>query len=325
MGKTVKISTIKKELSNRDGVQTMQHGLASKGLTRTPGTGVFKFPYKITGNKYQTGLDENADYIKRIADPTEREAEKERVIKWRQEIAEELGIDEKDLAPTSKFWNYTLYRDGIDEMHVTPVKLMDGDNYYNLDNIKEKIAFAWLRVHPTIASSFQAYERGDFGPDVLFYVADDEIDNTVMFKKKQLVNKAIAEWDDMVPSKRRKIARLMGLPVSEDSKDEIVYNLVDNVIKTSEIKTGEFKGTNPVTLFNRFSHMKENLLETNDLVEQAIAHNIYRVKQGSKLYEGEYKVADNKADWVEFLIDDDNQEDLIALKDKLKMKKLASV
>ncbi len=216
-----------------------------------------------------------------------------------------------------------MYKEGIDESHVTPVKLMDGDNYFNLDNVREKIAFAWLRVHPTIASSYQAYERGDYGPDVQFYVVDEQIDNEVKFKKKQIVNKAIAEWDGMIPSKRRKIARLMGIPVTEDSKDEVVYNVIDEMLKTSEIKTGEFKGTNPITLFNRFAHMKENLLEINDLVDQAIHYNIYRTKQGGKIFDGEYKLAEDKKELVEFLLDDDNQEDLIALKDKIKLKMLA--
>ena len=324
MAKTVKISTIKKDLPS-NGVQTMQHGLASKGLTRTPGTGVFKFPFLGINGKYFTGLDEKAEYIQRIIDPLEREAEIEKIRKWKTEIAEDLNIPESELNPTSKFWKYTLYREGIDELHATPVKLLDGDNFFNLDNVREKLAFAWLRVHPTIASSYQAYERGEFGPDVQFYVADDEIDNTVLYKKKQLINKAVGEWDDMVPSKRRKIARMMGLPVSEDTKDEVVYNLVDNVLKTSEIKIGEFKGTNPIQLFNRFAHMKENLLEINDLVEQAITHNIYRTKEGGKIYEGEYKFANSKSEAVEYLVDEDHQEDLIALKDKLKMKKLAAV
>jgi len=323
MGKVVKISTIKKEVNLKDGLQTMQTGLLSKGLTRTPGTGVFKFPYKVSGNRYQTGLDENADYIKRIIDEDERASEIKKVTTWRKEIAEELGLTESDLSPTSKFWNYTLYKEGLDENHVTPVKLLDGDNFFNLENVREKIAFAWLRVHPTVASSFQAYERGEYGPDVQFYVADDERDNEVKFKKKQTINKAISEWIDFTPSKRRKIARMMGLPVTEDSKDEIVYNLVDDVLKTSEIKVGEYKGTNPVTLFNRFAHMKENLLELNDLVEQAIHYNVYRAKNGGKLYEGEFKVSDSKSELVEFLMDEDNQSDLIALKDKLKLKQLS--
>lgn len=324
MGKIVKISPIRKSIANA-AVQTMETGLITRGMTRIPGTGVFKFPYKEASGKYRTGLDETASYIQRIKDDVERQAEIDRIKKWRKEIADGLGIPEGDLAPTSKFWNYTLYRDGFDEMHATPVKLMDQDNFFDLNVIRQLLSFAWLRVHPTIASSMQAYERGEYGSDCQWYVADDEIDNAVIFKKKQLINKAVAELDSMSPSKRKKVARLMGLPIGEETKEEMVYNLIDSTIKDTEVRNGEHKGTNPINLFNRFAHMKENLLEINDLVEQAINHSVYRMKQGGKLFEGEMKVADNKSEWVQHLVDEDNQEDLIALREKVKSKKLAAV
>ena len=50
----------------------MDGGLSQKGLTRVPGTGVFKFPYKEMDGKYRTGLDPDAAYIKRIQDKTEK-------------------------------------------------------------------------------------------------------------------------------------------------------------------------------------------------------------------------------------------------------------
>lgn len=324
MGKIVKISPIRKSPVNTQ-VQTMETGLLNKGLTRIPGTGVFKFPYKEASGKYRTGLDENAAYIQRIKDDVERQAEIDRIKKWKKEIAEGLGIPESELSPSSKFWNYTLYREGLDEFHATPVKLQDQDNFFDLSVTRQLLAFAWLRVHPTIASSMQAYERGEYGSDCQWYVADDEIDNAVIFKKKQIINKAVSELDNMSPTKRKKVARLMGLPIGDETKEEMVYNMIDSVIKDTEVRNGEYKGTNPIQLFNRFAHMQENLLEINDLVEQAITHSIYRMKQGGKLYEGEMKVADNKVEWVQFLIDEDNQEDLIALRDKVKSKKLASV
>jgi hypothetical protein len=323
MGKLVKISPIKKSAANST-VQTMETGLLSKGMTRIPGTGVFKFPYKEISGKYRTGLDENAAYIQRIQDDVERKAEIDRILGWKKQLAEAFGITEDQLNPTSKFWNYTLYREGVDELHATPVKLLDQDNAFDLSIPRQLLAFAWLRVHPTIASSMQAYERGEYGPDVQWYVADDELDNSVLFKKKQVINKAIAELDSMTPTKMRKVARLMGLPISEDTKEEVVYNLLDTVIKDTEIKTGEHKGTNPIKLFNRFAHMQENILETSDLVEQAITHSVYRLQQGGKLYEGGMKIANSKSEWIEYLLNEDNQEDFIALRDKVKAKKLAA-
>ena len=91
MGKLGKISTIKKDYNN-SGLQTMQGGLAQKGLTRVPGTGVFKYPYKEIDGKYRTGLDPNAAYIRRISDPLEREMEIERVTKLKERLEADLVI-----------------------------------------------------------------------------------------------------------------------------------------------------------------------------------------------------------------------------------------
>ena len=322
MGKTGKISTIKREYNNSQ-IQTMDSGLAQKGMTRIPGTGVFRYPYKELDGKYRTGLDPDAAYIRRIKDDTERELEIERVTTLKAKLENEIG--DIDLGPRSKFWNYGLSLSPDDQTHVQAVKLMDGDNYFDLSNAFQEIAFSWLRVHPTIASSYQAWERGEYPADTQFYVVDDEIENAVIFKKKQLINKAIVKFDSMTPDKKRKVARLLGLPVSEDSKEEVVYNLVDNVLKQTEFKNGKYSGLNPVEVFNRFADMKESLLHIKDLVKQAVAHSIYRIKPNGKVYEGEFEIAKDEEDLIKFLTDDDNQDDLLTLEGKLKTKKLASV
>ena len=322
MGKTGKISTIKKEY-NSSQLQTMDSGLAQKGMTRIPGTGVFKYPYKELDGKYRTGLDPDAAYIRRIKDDTERELEVERVTALRKKLENEIG--DIDLGPRSKFWNYGLSLSPDDQTHVQAVKLMDGDNYFDLSNAFQEIAFSWLRVHPTIASSYQAWERGEYPADTQFYVVDDEIENAVIFKKKQLINKAIVRFDSMTPEKKKKVARLLGLPVTEETKEEVVYNLVDNVLKQTEFKNGKYSGLNPVEVFNRFAEMKEALLHIKDLVKQAIAHSVYRIKPNGKVYEGEFEIAKDEEDLVKFLADDDNQDELLILEGKLKTKKLAAI
>ncbi len=128
MGKIGKISTLKKDYNNSQ-LQTMQGGLAQKGLTRIPGTGVFKYPYKELDGQYRTGLDPNAAYIRRISDSTERELEIERVTALREKLQYALGG--VDLGPRSSFWNYGLSTSTNDSMHVQPVKLIDGDNYFD--------------------------------------------------------------------------------------------------------------------------------------------------------------------------------------------------
>jgi hypothetical protein len=301
----------------------MDSGLSQKGMTRIPGTGVFKYPYKELDGKYRTGLDPDATYIKRIQDPLEKELEIERVTALRTKLENELG--DIDLGPRSKFWNYGLSTSTDDQTHVQPVKLLDGDNFFDLSVPFQEIAFSWLRVHPTIASSYQAWERGDYPADTQFYIVDDEIENAVIFKKKQLINKAIVKFDSMTPEKKRKVARLLGLPVTEDTKEEVVYNQVDNVLKQTEFKNGKYSGLNPVEVFNRFADMKEDLLHIQDLVKQAIAHSVYRVKPNGKVYEGEFEIAKDEQDLIKFLVDDDNQDELLILEGKLKTKKLASI
>lgn len=321
MGSVGKISTIKRDYNSNSAIQTMDSNLAQKGMTRVPGTGVFKYPYKEIDGRYRTGLDPDAAYIKRIADPTEREIEMERVSKLRLKLEAQLG--EVDLGPRSKFWNYGLSLSSDDQTHIQPVKLIDGDNLFDLSIPYRELAFAWLRVHPTIASSYQAWERGEFPADTQFYVVDEDIESTVTFKKKQTINKAIAKFDSMTPDKQKKIARMLGLPVTDDTKPEFVYNQVDTIMKQTEFKTGAFKGLNPVEVFNRFADMKENLLQIKDLVKQAIQHSIYRVKPNGHIYEGELEVATDEEELVKHLVDDDHQDELITLEQKLKTKKIA--
>jgi len=322
MGKLGKISTIKKEY-NSSQLQTLQSGLSKQGMTRIPGTGVFKYPYKELDGKYRTGLDPEAGYIKRIQDPLEKELEIERVTALKDKLQNALG--DIDLGPRSKFWNYGLSTGTQDNLHVKAVKLLDGDNLYDLGVPIQELSFAWLRVHPTIASSYQAWERGDFPADTQFYVVNDEIESQIVYKKKQQINKAIIKFDGMSMEKKRKVARLLGLPVTNESKEEVVYNLVDNMLKQSEVKSGTFKGLNPVEVFSRFADMKDNLLHIKDLVKQAIQHSIYRVKPSGKIYEGDYEVAMDEDELVKYLVDEDHQDDLIVLEKKLKSKKLAAV
>lgn len=322
MGKRIgKISTIKKEFSTA-GMQTMQSSLSQHGLTRVPGTGVFKYPYKELDGKYRTGLDPDASYIRRIQDPVEREIEVKRVTDTLNRLTDALGID---LGPRSPFWNSSLSTSSEDQLHVQPFKLMDGDNYFDLNSSLQELTFSWLRVHPTIASSYQAWERGEYPADTQFYVADDEIENTVLYKKKQLINKAIIKFDSMTPDKKKKVARLMGLPVSDSSTEEFVYNQVDNLLKQTEFQAGKYKGMSTLDIFNRIADMKENLLHVKDLVKQAISHSIYREKPNGRVTEGDAEIATDEDELVKYLMDDDHQDELLILEQKLKSKKIAAI
>lgn len=321
MKKIGKISAVKREYNSTQ-LKTMQSELANRGYTRMPGTGVFKYPYREFDGRYRTGLDPDAAYIQRIQDPLQKELEIKRVTDLKNRLTKLLQLD---LSPTSKFWNHALASSNDDTTHAQPVKLLDGENVYDLSIPWQELTFAWLRVHPTIASSYEAWKAGRFPADTQFYVADEEIETALAYKKKTLINKAIAKFDGMTPSKRRKIARVMGLPVTEDSKEESVYNQVDTLLKETEFKTGKYKGKSPVKVFTDFADMEENLLHVKDLVKQAITHSIYRVKANGKVYQGEAEIAKDEDELVKYLIDENNQSDVLTLEQDLKGKKMAMI
>lgn len=321
MAKFGLISSIKKPVSAQ--IQTMENSLLQKGYTRMLGTAVYKYPYKELDNRYRTGLDPEAAYIKRMQDGSvEKDLEIKRVTELRAKLEKILQVD---LSPNSKFWNYKLSQGTDDLTHVQPVKLIDGDNYFDYSNPWRELEFAWLRVHPTIASSYEAWQRGEFPAETQWYVVDHEIETKLAFDRKQLINKAIGKFETMTPSKRRKVARQLGLPITDDTVDEQVYNQIDSAIKQTEFTSGKHKGLNPVKVFLKYAEMAEELLQVKDLVKQAIDHSIYRFKSGGKLYEGEFEVADSEDSLVKLLMDDEHQEDLIALEKKLKSKKLQLV
>lgn len=322
MGKIGKISAIAREYRNSS-LQTMESELNKKGMTRIPGTGVFKFPYKELSGMYRTGMDPDAAYIKRIQDKLEQELELKRVTELREKLESAFGGI--DLGPRSSFWNYALSQSTDDMTHVQPVKLHDGDNYFDLSVAFQELTFAWLRVHPTIASSMQAWQNGSYPAETQFYVHDSEIENAVVYKKKQLINKAVVKLDAMTPSKRIKVARLLGLPVTENTKEEFVYNAIDDVLKQSEFKDGKNKGLDPVRVFNSVADMNDGLMHIKDLVKQALAHSIYREQKSGRIYEGEFEISTSEEELIKYLSEDVNQEELIVLEDKLKTKKLAEV
>jgi len=317
MGRSGKISSIKKEYNRSNG--SLEASLAMNGYSRFPGTMVRMIPYKEpTTGAYRTGLDPDALYIRRLRDrdPESAKVEIERVTTLRKELEDMTGLD---LNPRSDFYS-KIFDDRV-SMKAHTVALKEGDNVFDLNIAMDAITYAWLRVHPLIASSYQAYERGEYPSNTQFYVNDTNIEEELQYKKRTLINKAIIELDAMSLDKRKKVARLLGLPVTDNSKEIFVYNLLDAFIKETEIKAGDFRGSNPIELFNKFNKMDESLLAAKDLVEQALRHSIYRITKGGRITEGKTEIAKSKEELVDFIMDKKNQDDLFALQEKLKMKK----
>lgn len=311
-----KITPIKIEPSQ--GIKTMSNSLAAIGKNRYPGCGIVFYPKRLITGKFQTGLDEESREILSIQDPKERKAEQKRITEKRKRLEDYTGLD---LSPRSSYWNYALYTD-MDPAHVQPITLMDKANVFDLSNPYAELAFTWLKECDLIAPSYEAYLRGDKGPSVLFYVDDEEVENNRAFQRKQRINKAIIANDTLSPDKRKKIAILMGLGITDNTPEQTVYNIIDDSLKETEFKSGKYKGLSPVNKFMEFVELDNKFLNAKFLVDESIRFNIYR-ERADGLYEGERKVFNSATELVNNLCSDDYQEQLIALERRVKSKKIA--
>lgn len=315
-----KISSIKK--AYQKGVHSLEASLSDKGYDRFPGTYVMMLPFKEMSGKYRTGLDPDAGYLNKYPDDIKALKIKE-INETRARLEEATGLE---LGPRSSYYNIASRgKDGEQITKVGTVKVYQGDNIFTFRDPIQEITFIWLSVHPQIASSLRAYERGEYVSQTQFYVNNEDIEQEQVFTKKSKVNKAIAELEEMSPEKKKKVARLLGLPVSDNTKESQVYNLLDSWIKQDEIKTGEHKGQNPITLFNKLTGLEGKMLAVKDIVEQAITNSIYRVVKGGRVYEGAQELFKSKDELVEYLYSDKGQEDYLALGDKLNVKKTMAV
>lgn len=318
MATVAKISPIKKEFSSN--LQTIDSSLARHGYVRAPGTGRMFLPYKERTGVYRTGLDVNAPYLKRLKELSEEEynAEVKRITETKLRLEKALNC-QNCLDANSDFYNVASNA----EPKVYPVKLSNEDKIFDLRDTMEEITWHWMKTYPLIASSLQAYMRGECPPECQYYVADEEAETKIAYSKKKEINHAIAAFEKMEPSVKKQTARLLGLPVSDETPEEEVYNIVDNALKEVEFKSGRYKGMSTVRMFTEIANLSAQRRKVKDLVEQVLAKNIYREKGSGRIYEGEIERFKSKADLVEFLLDDGNQEDLLVLEKRLTTKKLA--
>lgn len=319
-GKTGKISTIKKNFPT--GVASLESSLSAKGFDRFPGTYNMIVPFREMSGKYRTGLDPEASYLNNLA-PEEKAIAITDINEAKTRLEKATGLD---LGPRSDFFNYAKSVTGVSTSSDRPskvnaYKLREGDNVFDLNNAIQEITYRWISAHPTVASSYQAWERGLYPSSTQYYVNNDNVEQELLYNKKVVVNKAISLLDVLSPDKKKKVARLLALPISDNSSEVTVYNQLDSWIKQGEIRDGVYKGMNSIELFMRFANMDNKLLALKDLVEQAITNSIYRIKSAGRIFEGENEIFKNKDELVEYLASDNGQDDLLALEDKIKAKK----
>lgn len=318
-----KIAPISKQFG--DAINTLEQQLAKHSYHRFPGTSETFLPYKEHSGKYRTGLDVNAPYLERLPEE-EKKAEKERIIKDKERLEKALGVP-GILEPTSPFYNFAVSREFLikkfgTDLKVSPVKIGNDDEFFDNSDTMREITWNWIKVHPRVAPSLDAYRKGQVPSDIKYYVVDEGAEVRETFSRKKEINKAIVAFESLTPTKKKQIARLMGLPVTEATTEETVYNLIDSQLKETEFKDGKFKGLAPVRLFNDLIATTDERIKIKDLVEQALIHSIYREAQGGKIVEGGVTVAVSKEDLVTFLLDEKNQMDVIALEKKLNIKKI---
>lgn len=316
-GRVGKISPIPKDYSQSDFL-TLDGSLSKHGYTRSPGTGRIFLPYKERSGLYRTGLDVTAPHLKRLKDLSTEQynAEIERITKDKERLEKALQCV-GCLSPDSDLYNFASNA----KLKVTPIKLSNDDIHFDLTDPLQEVTWNWLKVYPFIAPSLDAYRRGECASECQYYIADNEAENRIVFSKKKEVNDAIVNFAKLNPTKQKQIGRLMGLPITDHTSMEEVYIQVDNTLKEIEFKSGRNKGTSTVRLFNEIFNLSDDRLKVKDLVEQAISRSIYRVRGSGKIFEGEVEVAKSKDELVSFLLEDENQDDLLTLDKKLKSKK----
>ncbi len=326
MARIGKIAPIRKEYSNT--FNTIDQQLAKHDFFRFPGTSITLLPHKDASGKYRTGLDPDAPYLNNLSQE-DREAEIKRIKEDKARLEKALGLENTGvLNPTSPFYNFAASAKQLEkafgaDIKVSPIKLGTSEVFFDIDgDTMKEITWNWVRVSPRIAPSLDAYRRGEVSSDTQYYIVDDEAENKETYSRKKEINSAIVKFESLSPSKKKQVARLMSLPVTEDTKEEVVYNLIDTCLKETEFKSGRNKGLAPVKLFNELVKMTDDRIKVKDLIEQALTHNIYREAQGGKILEGELTISPTKEDLVEHLLEDNNQMELLALDKKLNNKKI---
>lgn len=317
MGKTIKISPIEKSYS--PSFRTMESSLGAKGMTTSPGTYKKFSPQREADGRYRTGIDKTATWIKAL-EPEEQEAEFQFIDRLVAKLKDYYG-DKVDFGPRSKVWQPF----SGEEVTVSLIPLGNEPVLLNPDiNAQDLLNYCWIRVDKRIARSSESYMRGEC-PNCQFYVENEEIEARTQFAKNKLESKALVDFEKLTPTKQKQMARLVGLPISDNSTEESTYNMMYAFLKQKEVGIGNNKGKSPIIMFNELIRLSDDRLYAKDLVEQAIRHNIYREGQGDKIVEGNETIAGSKDDLVNQLLDENNQRQLLALEARVKNKKMINV
>lgn len=309
--------------------KSFQNALAEHGRTTFFGTFKSFLPLKAKSGKYLTGLDENTPEINALMEP-DRQNEKDRIIAKRQRLEDATGLK---LGPRDDYYSKAWLRDDRDGKSVaTPILLGDQKQDFNLSDAFQEIAFLWLTQWSNfIAPSLDVFSRGKTnggGQDIKWYISNPEAEAEVIYNDNKDIVKALTKWEEMSQEKRKKVGKLLGLPIMDTDSEKLIFNQGIKFINGGQIQGGEYKGQNAVGTFNRIANLSDDMVEVKALVRDAINLRVYN-KKGNKIWEGaDTFISETEADLVKSLLGKANQEGLLALtikvNDKKKLKQLAS-
>lgn len=312
------IGTIKSVLTNLGAHNEMSiaGALKKNGLSRFPGTRILITPAKDIDNSYLTGLDENANYIRKMS-AANAKIEKG-VVKAYLEKAQQF-YPNLDLGPRSEYWGKCIQKWG--DENFAPVTFMkEGDNNFDLDNPTEFMQFCYLRVHPLIASSLKGYKASRSRKE-LFYVSDDNIEVKETYQTIQAITKATAKLGSLDFATMKKVAGQLGFSYNEHSKEESIFTMIYEFIKEAENDTSKIVN---ITKFNEFVSMDTRILDSLDTVNEAIKNGVIRKGKGGIIYRGNNRLADSIEEYEAKMVTKEAKEDLLDLQKEIKLKQSIS-
>jgi len=297
------------------GNDELSRSLKANGLNRFPGTVVRKVPYLEVNGEYRTGLDEDALYIQKMP-PEEAEIEKAYVRNLYQ-MAKKMYGTKVDLSPSSDFYHKML-QDGNPNAPRCPWCRFEEDSieFHINDKKEDLIVYAYMRVRPDVAPSKEDSQIGKYA-HATHFVDDQNIEDEKAYKIKTLVAKAIVTLESLSLERRKKVGRQLGLNITDNTTEANTYKQIDDFIKESEAT----KSRSNAEKFLKFAEMKVENLEIRDVIHQATQLNVLRKKPDGTYWRGENLFGKDYEAVVAKLTDEDNQDDLLAIQDELKMKK----
>lgn len=299
--------------------KTLTGSLISNGYVRAPGASLLICPNKEKG-VFVTGLDENAFYIKEMSEE-DAKIERARVKSWREKCEKFYNVD---LSPSSPFYT-EMFLMKKDQPYCPIYKLHPKeDNIFDLDIPEQLVIYAYIRVNKKFVSpSYDAYFTGKIeDPEqVSYYVKDEIVENEKAYNRNKEMNNALKVLNELSETKRKIIARCLGLGVSENTPLEVVYNLLDTFVKQGMLEKGYFKGKEAISLFMSFVDMKADNLDILNTINKALEYNIYREdRRTGTIRKGDVLVGENKQAALEYLLSEDGADLLIAVKSEIQTK-----